>query len=958
MSFAVVGGALAASLPGRSISAAAASTQRAAAATSGLATPTDLGTRSFGRIIVDPATSHIFVSSPGDSQVVVLDYNGAIVKTITNEAGAFGMALSGSTLYVVLSTAGAIEKIDTGDLNDKGPLVSGLIRPTDLIWAGSKLWTTTGNCAAWEVKLVSVDPSTNPPTVVVYPNAFQAGGLAYCAGFASNPASNPNFFVAFDIGLSPSTMATFNVSTGSPVMTAGGGGSPLGNLQDVAVNPGGQALITASGAPYEFDEWKVSDLRQDGIIYPANPYPTAIATTPGNGGLMGGGLDASYEYDFYVYPIGKPAKPLVKVDFGGSFNTVPHRGVAFKPDGSRAFVISGGSGGPYSGEVYVNLVPIAPLPPPGSPSEPTTVSASPGIGSATVSWNPPSDPGSSPVTSYRVTSSPGGIAATTSNTSTVVNGLTPGVSYTFTVTATNAAGTGPPSAPSNAVVPWICGPPTNVTATPGDSAAYVSWQPPANPGGPISAYTVTPYIGTVAQTSTTVSGAPPLTNVVVTGLTSGATYTFVVTATVNGAPSQPSAPSNAVTPIQGGNYHPLTPARILDTRIGLGSPTLPIRNAETRAIQITGRGNVPASDVSAVVMNVTVTGPTAAGYLTVYPMGVTRPVASNLNFVAGQTVPNLVEVAVGDGGTVDLFAEFAGGAGRADVIFDVAGWVGVATNSMVKDGLYNPLTPARIMDTRTGLGVRKGAVGAGQLVTLNLFNAGGVPSSGVSAVILNVTVTGPTAPSYVTVYPADAQRPTASNLNFTAGQTVPNRVIVKLGAGGQVSFYNAAGNVHVIADVGGWFTDSTSNFGGARFTGVPPYRFVDSRDPAIGPLDGGTVYQVGIVDHNGDPITGVSAVVFNVTATNPTAASFLTLWPDGPLPPVSDLNFTAGQTVPNLVVLKLGPNATFNIYNAAGRTDIVMDVVGYYGSSVAAPSRPFSHVLRAAPLRERSTAAR
>src|SRR5205823_8160254 len=113
VSFAVVGGALAASLPGRSISAAAASTQRAAAATSAIATPTDLGTKSFGRIIVDPATSHIFVSSPGDSQVVVLDYNGAIVKTITTEAGAFGMALSGRTRYGVLNTAGAIEKIDT-----------------------------------------------------------------------------------------------------------------------------------------------------------------------------------------------------------------------------------------------------------------------------------------------------------------------------------------------------------------------------------------------------------------------------------------------------------------------------------------------------------------------------------------------------------------------------------------------------------------------------------------------------------------------------------------------------------------------------------------------------------------------------------------------------------------------------------------------------------------------------
>src|SRR5439155_13401 len=267
---------------------------------------------------------------------------------------------------------------------------------------------------------------------------------------------------------------------------------------------------------------------------------------------------------------------------------------------------------------------------------------------------------------------------------------------------------------------------------------------------------------------------------------------------------------NAVTPIQGGNYHPLTPARVLDTRNAIGSPTVPMRNGETRPVQITGQGNVPSDGVSAVVLNVTVPGPSAAGYATVFPAGVARPTASNLNVVAGQTVPNLVEVAIGEAGKVDLFTQFAGGGGRADVIFDVAGWVGVATNSLVKDGLYNPLTPARIMDTRTGLGVRKGVVGAGQLVTLNLFNAGGVPPGGVSAVILNVTVTGPTAPSYVTVYPADAQRPTASNLNFTPGQTVPNLVVLKLGPNATFNIYNAAGQTDIVMDVVGYYGSSVA----------------------------------------------------------------------------------------------------------------------------------------------------
>ena len=82
---------------------------------------------------------------------------------------------------------------------------------------------------------------------------------------------------------------------------------------------------------------------------------------------------------------------------------------------------------------------------------------------------------------------------------------------------------------------------------------------------------------------------------------------------------------------------------------------------------------------------------------------------------------------------------------------------------------------------------------------------GGVPAAGVSAVVANVAVTGPTALSFLTVFPAGEPLPLASNLNFRPGQTVPNLVVAKQGAGGRMAIYNAAGTAHVIADVAGWF---------------------------------------------------------------------------------------------------------------------------------------------------------
>jgi hypothetical protein len=187
---------------------------------------------------------------------------------------------------------------------------------------------------------------------------------------------------------------------------------------------------------------------------------------------------------------------------------------------------------------------------------PTNVTATGGNAAALVSWTAPVSTGGSPVTSYAVTpyigSSPQTATVVSGSppaTSVNVTGLTNGTTYTFTVTSFNASGPSQPSAPSNAVTPaQPPSTPTSVSAISGNTTATVSWTAPANGGATISQYSVTPFIGTTAQTSKTVTGSPPATSVVVTGLSNGTTYTFKVSATNAAGTSAQSAASNAVTP--------------------------------------------------------------------------------------------------------------------------------------------------------------------------------------------------------------------------------------------------------------------------------------------------------------------------------------------------------------------------------------------------------------------------
>jgi hypothetical protein len=244
-------------------------------------------------------------------------------------------------------------------------------------------------------------------------------------------------------------------------------------------------------------------------------------------------------------------------------------------------------------------------------------------------------------------------------------------------------------------------------------------------------------------------------------------------------------------------------------------------------------------------------------------------------------------------------------------------------------GTYRSLSPARLLDTR----VNGPKVGWGQARTLQVTGAGGVPSSGVSAVVLNVTVTETTASGYLTVSPTGTARPVVSNLNWTAGTTIPNAVTVKVGTGGQIDlFQSGPGSAQVIVDVGGYYVDGDVSVAGG-YRSLAPARMLDTRAPTGGgALGDGEIRDLQILGAQGVQTTNVSAVVLNVTVTDTAASGYLTLFPSGTTRPLaSNLNWAAGTTIPNLVTVKVGGNGKVSIYKFGPSTaQVIVDVAGFF----------------------------
>ncbi len=593
----------------------------------------------------------------------------------------------------------------------------------------------------------------------------------------------------------------------------------------------------------------------------------------------------------------------------------------------------------------------SPVVPVAVPDAPTGVSAVPvdgqpagvNTGRVAVSWTAPDDNGS-PITAYTVRYGVGNVigCATSSvvpalpATTCEIGGLLPGQVLSFNVTATNAVGVGNASPFVLATPRTVPSAPQAVSGVAGDRSVSVSWTPPTSAGGS----TITGYAVRVLDGSGAVvpglggAAGPSATSLEVTGLTNGVGYRFAVVA-VNAAGESAATASSTVTPIgvlslppvagppAGPSFVPLTPARLADTRasgVKVGSAD---GTAGPFRLNVFNQGGLPGSGIGAVALNVTAANGEdpniGGGYVTVYPCG-TRPDASNLNFTAGQTIPNAVIAPVSPTGDICFYVY-----GQAHLIVDVSGYF-PAGNGIVS------LTPARLADTRAS-GVKVGSAdGTAGPFRLNVFNQGGLPGSGIGAVALNVTAANGEDPNigggYVTVYPCGT-RPDASNLNFTAGQTIPNAVIAPVSPTGDICFY-VYGQAHLIVDVSGYFP------AGNGIVSLTPARLADTRASGVkvGSADGTAgPFRLNVFNQGGLPGSGIGAVALNVTAANGEdpniGGGYVTVYPCGTRPDASNLNFTAGQTIPNAVIAPVSPTGDICFY-VYGQAHLIVDVSGYF----------------------------
>lgn len=358
----------------------------------------------------------------------------------------------------------------------------------------------------------------------------------------------------------------------------------------------------------------------------------------------------------------------------------------------------------------------------------------------------------------------------------------------------------------------------------------------------------------------------------------------------------------------------IAPTRFLDTRSSSGR----VAGGRSISFQVAGLHGVP-TDVSAVVVNITVTEPTSSGFITAHASRTAKPEASNVNYAPGQTVPNLAVVPVGRDGKVTLSNTSAG---STHLIADVSAYFRSGTPSA--PGAFRSLAPSRFLDTRSS----SGPVPGGRSVSFRAGGAGGIPANA-SAVVVNLTVTETKSFGFLTAHAAGSPVPNASNVNYTPGQTVPNLAVIPVGRDGKVTISNnSSGSAQIIADVAGYFLPGTPERAGA-FAALAPTRFLDTRISSGPVRAGGSVaFQVGGV--KGIPAR-VALVVVNLTVTEPTSFGFLTAFSSGSSRPnASNVNYTQGQTVPNLAVVPVGTDGKVRIVNtSAGTVQVIADVSGY-----------------------------
>ena len=232
---------------------------------------------------------------------------------------------------------------------------------------------------------------------------------------------------------------------------------------------------------------------------------------------------------------------------------------------------------------------------------------------------------------------------------------------------------------------------------------------------------------------------------------------------------------------------------------------------------------------------------------------------------------------------------------------------------------FTPVTPTRLVDTRSNLGGSR--VGAGRQVVVQV--GGATAPIDATAAVFSIVAANPTAPGYLTAYPCSNDRPETSTVNFIGGQTVANSTIAALSSAGQLCVWTSVDS-DIIVDITGWLGPS----GSSRFNPIGPTRVVDTRSAIGGQrvAPGSTLS----VDLNGFVPAGSTAVALNVTAANSAAPGYLTVYPcGGPLPETSTVNHVAREARPNNTIVGLSAGRVC-IYSYA-ESDVLVDLVGSFG---------------------------
>lgn len=519
------------------------------------------------------------------------------------------------------------------------------------------------------------------------------------------------------------------------------------------------------------------------------------------------------------------------------------------------------------GRLWASAVVAANPTPPGAP---TGVTATAGNAQATVNWIAPVADGGSPITAYTVNVAtvngvapvpPVTVSAPATARTATLSGLTNGAAYTFSVTASNAIGAGPASAPSAAVTPSAPitppGAPTGVTATAGNAQATVAWAAPAGNGGSaITGYTVRVATANGAPPVTPISVSAPATalSATVTGLSNGTTYTLTVTAANATGAGAASAPSNSVTPTAG----PVAP----------GAPTGV--SATAGNAQATVSWTAPTANGGSAITSYTVTSIPAGGAATVAAPATTATVAGLTNGTAYTFVvaaansagsgpasaPSASVTPIGPPGAPTAVTAVAGNA-QAGVSWTApaanggspisAYTVSVATANGVAPTIPIVVTAAAPAATATVTGLTNGTAYTFVVTAANAAGSG--PASVPSAAV--TPIAPPDPPTAVSASPGLNQATVSWSAPLNNGGSAVTGYVVTASPGGATASVAAPATTATVAGLTGGttytFTVTAVNAAGASGPSAPSNPVTPFTPP--------------------DPPTGVTAVAGKLQAT-------------------------------------------------------------------------------------------